>query len=131
MTLIEQIGKDFITAYKAKEIDKKDFLGVVKTEVTKESKTPDDTYVIGKLKSMIKNAEASDSLNEDELNILNSYLPQQISESDLKNLIITFTSAEGISDMKGMGKVMGFLKANHGGQYDGKMASTIIKEILN
>ena len=72
MSLIEQINQDFMIAYKAKEMQKKDFLGVLKTEVTKETKIPEDTYIVSKIKSMIKNAAATNSLTEDELSILNN-----------------------------------------------------------
>ena len=129
--LIEQISKDFMAAYKAKEMEKKDFLGVLKTEVTRESKTPDDTYVVSKIKSMIKNAAATNSLSEDELSILNQYLPVQMSESDLRTEIEVIIKMNSYDSMKDMGKVMGDLKSNHDGQYDGGLASKITKEILN
>jgi len=131
MSLIERINQDFMVAYKAKEMEKKDFLGVLKTEVTKESKTPEDGYVVAKIKSMIKNAEATKSLSETELNILNSYLPKQMGVDEVKQVIIDFVTNNGISSPKEMGKVMSYLKSGYDGQYDGKMASTIIKEILS
>ena len=129
--LIEQISKDFMAAYKAKEMEKKDFLGVLKTEVTRESKTPDDTYVVSKIKSMIKNAAATNSLSESELEILNQYLPAQMSESDLRSEIELIINTNSYDGMKDMGKVMGQLKTNYDGQYDGAIASKIIKEMLN
>lgn len=128
--LIEQISKDFMAAYKAKEMEKKDFLGVLKTEVTKESKTPEDAYVVAKIKSMIKNAAATNSLTESELEVLNQYLPAQMSESDLRSEIELIVNTNSYDGMKDMGKVMGELKANYEGQYDGGVASKIIKEIL-
>ena len=131
MSLIERINQDFMVAYKAKEMEKKDFLGVLKTEVTKESKTPEDGYVVAKIKSTIKNAEATNSLSETELNILNSYLPKQMGIDEVKQVIIDFVANNGISSPKEMGKVMSYLKSGYDGQYDGKMASTIIKEILS
>jgi uncharacterized protein YqeY len=129
-TLIEKINSDFMDAYKAKDMDKKNFLGVLKTEVTKESKIPDDSHIISKIKSMIKNAESTDSLSESELIILNSYLPTQMSDQLLEDRIRFFISAENIDTPSQMGKVMGFLKQNYDGQYDGKKASNITKEIL-
>lgn len=127
MKLIEKITADFMTAYKNKEMEKKDFLGVVKTEVTKESKSPEDAYVVAKIKSMIKNAEATNSLNEVELDILNDYLPKQLTESELERIVNNFVSEnEGIN----MGTIMGYLKNNYDGQYDGKMASSIAKNAV-
>ncbi len=131
MNLIEKINEDFMSAYKAKNMQRKNFLGVIKTEVTKESKTPEDNYVISKLKSMVKNAEATNSFTNEELLIIDEYLPTQMSEDILRAKIGGFIMKESLSGMKGMGKVMGYLKDNFGGQYDGKLASTITKELLS
>ena len=131
MSLIEKISKDFMSAYKAKDMEKKNFLGVIKTEVTKETKTPEDSYVVGKLKSMIKNAQSTNSLTEYELDIINNYLPTQMTEDVLREKIGDFITKEELSTMKDMGKIMGYLKSNFEGEYDGKLSSTIIKELLS
>ena len=131
MSLIERIGKDFMSAYKAKDMEKKNFLGVIKTEVTKETKTPEDSYVVGKLKSMIKNAESTNSLTDYELNIINDYLPTQMTEEILREKISDFITKEKLSTMKDMGKIMGYLKSDFEGTYDGKLASKITKELLS
>jgi uncharacterized protein YqeY len=131
MSLIEKISKDFMSAYKAKDMEKKNFLGVIKTEVTKETKTPEDSYVVGKLKSMIKNAQSTNSLTEYELGIINNYLPKQMTEDVLRVTISDFITKEELSTMKDMGKIMGYLKSNFEGEYDGKLASTITKELLS
>lgn len=130
MSLIEKISGDFMAAYKAKDMKRKNFLGVIKSEVSKESKTPEDSYVIGKLKSMIKNAEATNSLSEYELNIINEYLPTQLNEEKLSTIIKDIIENNNISSPKEMGKVMGFLKSEFDGQYDGKLAAKITKELL-
>jgi uncharacterized protein len=130
MKLISRINEDFMLAYKAKEMEKKDFLGVLKTEVTKESKTPEDGYVVGKIKSMIKNAESTNSLSEMELTILNDYLPKQMEVNEIKQIVIDFVNENNINSPKEMGKVMSYLKTNFDGQYDGKVASNLIKEVL-
>jgi len=130
MKLIEQIGADFMAAYKAKEMEKKDFLGVLRTEVTKESKNPEDAFVVSKIKTMIKNAEATNSLTPFELDILNGYLPNQLTEDELRNILKDEVANSGYKHMSDMGKLMLFLKNNHGGTYDGKMASILVKEFL-
>ena len=131
MSLIEKISKDFMSAYKAKDMGKKNFLGVIKTEVTKETKTPEDSYVVGKLKSMVKNAQSTNSLTDYELGIINNYLPTQMTEDVLRETIRDFITKEELSTMKDMGKIMGYLKSNFEGEYDGKLASTITKELLS
>ena len=130
MSLIEKISKDFMSAYKDKDMEKKNFLGVIKTEVTKETKTPEDNYVVGKLKSMVKNAQSTNSLTDYELGIINNYLPTQMTEDVLRVTIGDFITKEELSTMKDMGKIMGYLKSNFEGEYDGKLASTITKELL-
>jgi uncharacterized protein len=131
MSLIEKISSDFMVAYKAKDMERKNFLGVIKSEVTKESKTPEDTYIIGKLKSMIKNAETTNSLSEYELGVINEYLPTQLNEDKLTTIIKEIIENNDISTPKEMGKVMSFLKTEFEGQYDGKLAAKISKELLS
>lgn len=127
MNLIEKINADFMGAYKNKEMEKKDFLGVLKTEVTRESKSPVDSDVMAKIKSMIKNAAETNSLSDFELEILNSYLPKQLTEAELGDIVNDYVSAnEGAN----MGAIMGYLKSNYDGQYDGKTASMVVKSVL-
>ncbi len=144
MNLIEQINADFIAAFKASkgnEVKKaeKDFLGLLKSDFTKESKTPDNAFIVSKIKAMIKNAEIKNaqgeatgemSLTEAELTILNGYLPTQLNEEQLTELLKTEAEDKGYKLMSDMGKMMSFLKNNYGGQYDGKMASTLVRTLL-
>lgn len=132
MSLIEKIDADFKAAYMESRNndsakDKKNFLGVLKTEVTKESKNPSDAYIISKIKSMIKSAAATNSFNEIELGILEEYLPKQLTEDEISNIIKEF-----LTDNSGanMGQIMTYLKNNYGGQYDGKTASTLAKSLV-
>jgi len=61
-----------------------------------------------------------------EAKILEGYMPKQIPEDEL-TAIIKKAIAEGSSDLK---TAMAYLKTNHAGLYDGKMASNIIKHEL-
>jgi len=126
MKIIEKINKDFISAFKAREMDKKNFLGVLKTEVTKESKEPTDEFVIGKIKSMMKNAAKTNSLNDMELDVLNVYLPKQLTEKELTEMVKSFISDNNLSNKSDMGKIMGYFKSNFDGEYDGKILSKIV-----
>lgn len=130
MELLNRIKEDFMTAYKNKDMDRKNYLGFLKSEVTKESKTPDDAYILGKFKAMRKNGIESGSLNELEMEVLNGYIPEQMSRETLTDVISNFLTTENISGMKSMGRVMGYLKAEHAGMYDGRMASELAKELL-
>ena len=55
--------------------------------------------------------------------ILESFLPAQLSEDVLREIIATCGAIN-------IGEAMQYLKANHAGQYDGKRASVIVREIL-
>lgn len=59
--------------------------------------------------------------------ILESYLPQQLSEEELRQIVID-TIANGTPN--NMGALMGYLKSNYVGKYDGKIASAVIKTVL-
>ena len=135
MKLIEKISADFIVAFKASKGNEakkleKDFLGLLKSEFTRESKTPEDAFIVSKIKAMIKNAAATDSLNEFELSILNGYLPKQLTEVELLDILNKEAKTQGYKMMSDMGKMMSFLKNNYGGLYDGKVASTLVKSLL-
>ena len=130
MILFERINSDFTAAYKNREMDKKNFLGLLKTEITKNTKNPGDESIVAVIKSMMKKAEDSSSLSQFELTILKSYLPKQLDTVELKNVITDFITSNKFESIKDMGKVMGLLKEHFSGQYDGKSASIMIKDIL-
>ena len=58
-----------------------------------------------------------------EKSLLESYLPKQMNSDELKAAIQK-------SGAKNMGEAMKYLKEHHDGQYDGKLASGLVKETL-
>ena len=62
---------------------------------------------------------------------LEEYLPQLMTNDKLENIIDSAISDLGISSMKDMGKVMGYLKETFPNQYDAKHASAYIKSKLS
>lgn len=65
-----------------------------------------------------------------EIEILNSFLPTQLTQEQLNHVIIELISSTGAMSIKDMGKVMKALKEKHEGTYDGAQASTLIKQNL-
>ena len=63
--------------------------------------------------------------------VIAGYLPEQLSESELNNLIAETIAAVGASGPADMGKVMGSLKAKVAGKADGALVSSLVKEALN
>ena len=68
---------------------------------------------------------------EAELAVLETYLPQQLSEADTKAAINEIKARIGAAGMKDMGKVMAELKAQHGPVLDMSKASGWVKEALS
>ncbi len=65
-----------------------------------------------------------------ELEILSSYLPEQLSEEEIKKLIDEAIAKSGASTMQDMGKVMGILNPQTKGKADGGFVSSIVRERL-
>ena len=66
-----------------------------------------------------------------EAEILSAYMPEQMSEEEIKKLVETTIKETGASNIKEMGKVMGALKLEIKGKADGAMVSRIVKELLS
>jgi uncharacterized protein YqeY len=63
--------------------------------------------------------------------VLEQFLPQQITEAELKVAIGKIVEQTGASSMRDMGKVMGIASKQLGGKADGKSISMVVKEILS
>ena len=63
-----------------------------------------------------------------ELEILKAYLPEQISEEEIKKLVAEAIKQTGASSIQEMGKVMGFLSPKIKGKADGGFVSKLVKE---
>lgn len=66
-----------------------------------------------------------------EAEILSKYLPEQMSEEDLKKVIAEAVEESGIKDKSGMGKVMGIVMGKAKGRADGNEVRKIVEEIFN
>ncbi len=65
-----------------------------------------------------------------EINVIERFLPKQLSEDEIKNAINTIITKVNAKDMKDMGKVMAELKTAYAGQIDMGKASGLIKALL-
>ncbi|MFP4290977.1 MAG: GatB/YqeY domain-containing protein [Cyclobacteriaceae bacterium] len=66
-----------------------------------------------------------------ELEIINRYLPQPMTEEELRAALQKIIAEEGATDMKDMGKVMGRATQELAGRADGKQISQIVRNLLN
>lgn len=66
-----------------------------------------------------------------EIAILEDYLPEPLSEEEVRSIISSVISEIDAKSMKDMGKVMGLVNPQVKGKADGKMVSQIVKKYLN
>ena len=106
-------------------------------------KDTDDEDIKKLLKKMVKQrAESIDiykknnrtdllEVEQNEYDILTSFLPKQLSEEETKKICADVISKIGANSLKDMGKVMGELKKTHADEIDFSKAGPMIKELLN
>ena len=70
-------------------------------------------------------------VEQNEYDILTSFLPKQLSEEETKKICADAISKIGANSLKDMGKVMGELKKTHADEIDFSKAGSLIKELLN
>jgi len=127
-----KIKKERLIAMKNKENIKKNVLGVLLGELDRVDKDPTKEQIIKTIKKIIDaNIEVGSEITLKENEILQKYMPQLLSNSELEIIINTQISYNEYKGIKDMGKIMGFLSSNYIGQYDGKKASEIIRIKLN
>ena len=70
-------------------------------------------------------------IEQNEFNILSSFLPKQLNDEDTKKVCEETISKLGASSIKDMGKVMGELKKKHADEIDFSKAGAMLKQLLN
>ena len=145
--LLSSIQEEVKTALKSGEKFRASTLRLIvsalKLEEKNKAKALTDNEALEILTKMIKQRKDSISQFEtanrmelaqkekDEIEIIQNYLPEQLSEEDLSvlfNEVIKEINAESIKDM---GKVMGILKPKITGKADAGIASGLVKKLLS
>lgn len=71
------------------------------------------------------------SKEKEEMEVIQSYLPEEISEEDVIKIIKETIASSGASSIKDMGKVIGLIKKSHGDNVDMSLVSKHVKSLLN
>lgn len=133
-----------LSAIKNKEFEKRSKLSKTETDIQKleEASRLNDEEIIEVLSSEIKKRkEAAESFTkggrqdlaqkeEKELTILMSYMPEQMSEDAIRDIVKKTLADLGLKDIKDMGKAIGAVMSQVKGQADGQTVSRIMKEEL-
>ena len=146
MALEETINNDIKIAMKAKEANKLQALRAIKSSILLLKTSPDgltETSAIKSLQKMVKQRRDAGELyvqqNRQDLAdveffeaaIIDEYLPQQMNEVEIKAELTAIISKTGASSKADMGKVMGVATKAMAGKADGKLISTLVKQLLS
>ena len=147
MNLTDKINTELKEAMKAKDKDRLQALRAIKAELLLAKTDGSGTVLteegeIKLLQKLVKQrrdaAELYKEQNRDDLfqqevseaELISKFLPAQLSEEDLKQIIEKIITATGASSMKDMGKVMGIASKQLAGKADGKSISVMVKSLL-
>ena len=151
MPLKKQIEDKLNEALKAKDKNTYPTLRLIVSAIkdaeiagrSKGQKEIKDSDIIGILKKMIKQRNESCEVYKKagrtellesetkEINVINTFLPKQLSEDETKKICEEVIKSVGASSMKDMGKVMGMLKSKHADTLDFSKVSGIIRGLLS
>ena len=148
MSIFEQINQDIKKAMLAREKDKLEALRAVKSAFLLAKTETADAELTGEkeiqiLQKLVKQrrdaAEIYKEQNRIDLfepekfqaDIIAEYLPEQLSEEELRSILAEIIKEQNASSMRDMGKVMGAANAKLAGKADSKSISTILKSILS
>jgi len=145
--LKQRITDDMKSAMKAKDKQAlkavRMILEAIKKKEIDERKELDDAQVMTVIQKMVKQRKDSISqfsdagrtdlveIEEAELEIINNYMPEQLSDEDVALVVDKAINDSGANSMKDMGKLMGMLKVQLQGKTDMSLVSQLIKSRLS
>jgi len=147
MSLKDKIKADIKEAMRAKDVTKRDTLRNLNTAIKQvevdERRELNDSEVEAILTKYLKqredalkqfkeaNREDLVAKEEAEIAIVKAYLPEPLSDEELKSLVEEVAKELGATSMKDMGKVMGAIKSKVGSRADGGKVNKFFKEIIS
>ncbi|GAA0768164.1 GatB/YqeY domain-containing protein [Clostridium subterminale] len=143
----ETLQEDWKNAIKQKNRFKANVISMAKAAILMVEKSGvgevDDNKVIEILAKEVKqrrdsmvefdNGNRQDLVDQTkaEIEILLQYLPQQLTEEEIRKIVLESAEKLGTSSIKDMGKLMADVRPKVNGRADGKVVSQIVKEYLN
>ena len=147
MSIIDEIQHDLHEAMKKKEKEKintlRNIVGTLKYKVIEKGEGITEQEEIKVIQSlakqrkdsieMYKKGERSDLVKTEstELSIINEYLPQAMSEEEVKSLVKDSVEESGVQSIADLGKIMPIIMKKGAGRVNGKLAQQILREILS
>ena len=142
MSILEQVQEDVKTAMKAGERDQVGRLRMIVNALQAENKEGKGDEVAALQRERKRRLDAAEALREGgrteqadgeeaEAQLIEGYLPEQLSDEELSELVTDAVQETGASEAKDMGGVMKVLMPKVGGRADGKRVSEAVREKLN
>ena len=152
MGLKEQISAKYKDSMKSKNIQEVNTLRLILSAIKDkeiENRTKPDSKEINEeqililLQNLIKqrndsidsfkkaNREDLVTKENDEIEIISNFLPKQLSQEEVTDIIKNIIDEKKLSSIKDMGAIMGFLKSKYSGSVDMGLAGKIAKELLS
>ncbi len=147
MSLKEVLAADLKTAMKEKDLIRKNTVQMVRSAILQFEKDNlkelDEDGVLEIIAKELKKRkdvlpEYEKSGREDlisdikkEIEVLLAYLPEQLTDDELKEIVENAIKEVGATSMKDMGKIMGKVMPETKGRADGKRINEIVKQILS
>jgi uncharacterized protein len=140
-TILERVQEDVKAAMKAGERDRVGALRMIVNALQQEAKEGKDDEVAALQRERKRRLDAAEALRqggrddqaaaeETEAELIEGYLPEQLSDEELSELVVAAVEETGASEPKDMGGVMKSLMPKVGGRADGKRVSQAVREKL-
>jgi len=149
MSLKETIKKDFLEAFKNKELEKKSVLSILNSEIKNveidfksREEGLNDEQVLTVIKKKVK--QGKDSIEkyriggrpelaekeQKEIDILQQYLPEELTEEEVEKIVKEIIKENKIDDPSKIGMAMGSAMKKLQGQADGNIVRKIVNKLL-
>ena len=147
MPLVDEIQKDMYKAMKEKEKERinalRNIIGKLKYRYIDKGDKLTEQEEIKVIQSLAKQRRESIEMYKQggrndlvetetkELSIIEEYLPQAMSEEEVRRLVREIVKETGAESMSDLGKVMPLVMKKGAGKVDGKIAQDILRELLS
>jgi len=146
MSLKDQLVQDMKTAMKAKQVDRlgtiRQLRSAIKNKEIELRQDLDDSAILSVIGTAVKQRREAAEMYSDndrpelaakeeaEMAILQGYLPAQLSETEVRDIVTAVIAETGATSIKDMGKVMPQVMGRTKGCADGKVVNQLVRELL-
>ena len=146
MSLLDSINQDLKSAMINKDVTMRDTIRMLLADIKRyevdERAEADDAVISNLINKNVK--QRRDSIKQfqeggredlvvreqEELEVILKYLPEQLSDDEIKDLVQKAITELSVESMKDMGKLMGYLKPKVEGKADMSIVSKLVKDLL-